>query len=117
MATATDPAPPPEAADGPQHDLAPGAGVYEYVGAAQRTYLFPGAGPQTAVLGDVCALPSDPGDGNWAAAAKKKVTRPPDPDAAAERDRLEREAHAAGSSVPAAPAPERAAVAGKGGAS
>jgi hypothetical protein len=115
MATATDPAPPPDAAAGPQHDLADGAGVYEYVGAAQRTYLFPGSGPQTAVLGDVCALPSDPGDRNWVA-SKKKVTRLSDPDAAAERDRLEREAHSpTDSAAPVAPA-DAAPTAGKGGA-
>jgi hypothetical protein len=114
MATATDPAPPDEAA-GPQHETAPGAGVYEYVGVAQRTYLFPGSGPQTAVLGDVCALPSDPGDGNWLA-SKKKPTRLSDPDAAAELARRELEAHSpADSAAPAAPA-QTAPAAGKGGA-
>lgn len=85
MATSSNAAP---EADGPVHVLPDGGGVYEFVGTQERTYLFPGFPPQTAVLGDVCALPYDPGDGQWRA-VKKKVTRLDDPATEDERRRLE----------------------------
>ena len=51
--------------------------VGEYLDLIPRTYQFDGAAPQTAELGDVCALPHDPGDGRWQPSARK-VTRLPD---------------------------------------
>jgi len=74
--------------DGPVHVLPEGAGVYEFAGTTPKTYLFPGFPPQSAVRGDVCALPYDPGDGQWQP-TKKKVTRLDDPAVEAERRRAE----------------------------
>ena len=79
MATQSPPPDAPAPEQAPEAPAAPStAGVFEYVGTVQRTYLFPGA-PQTAETGNVCPLPYDPGDGCWQP-SKKKVTRLPDND-------------------------------------
>lgn len=70
--------PPPDAAPSAVSAAAePAPQAYRYVGTQPRTYLFPGAGPQSAQFGDVCPLPYDPGDGNWLKTGAA-VTRLPD---------------------------------------
>ena len=69
------------------------AGVYEYVDLTPRTYHFDGAPPQTAEFGDICPLPYDPQDGRWQP-SKKRVTRLPDPQQAAQDAEAQRAAYA-----------------------
>lgn len=54
-------------------------GVFQYVDAVPRTYLFDGAPAQSAQYGDICRLPYDPDDGRWQPSTAKP-TRLPDND-------------------------------------
>lgn len=69
--TPAEPADEPAAPDDPAETPAGALFVGEYLDEIPRTYQFDAAGPQTAELGDVCALPHDPGDGRWKASTRK----------------------------------------------